>query len=135
MLAKNKMHSTRKAVYPGIIYSAFAGRQTDRQTDNLISTDRPRAHLPKTQPRHPNPPYSHQPSAHKTTEMPPVRTSRTRKPPPAGFDDIEDTLLEFSNKMKDAENAPHEGKKKHEMLWPVFQISHQRMLPARIPAE
>lgn len=60
--------------------------------------------------------------------MPPVRTSRNRKPPPEGFDDIEDTLLEFSNKMKDAENAPHDGKKKHEMLWPIFQISHQREL-------
>ncbi|OGM42427.1 cell cycle control protein Cwf14/Bud31 [Aspergillus bombycis] len=58
--------------------------------------------------------------------MPPIRTSRNRKPPPAGFDDIEDTLLEFSNKMKDAENAPHDGKKKHEMLWPIFQITHQR---------
>jgi hypothetical protein len=55
--------------------------------------------------------------------MPPIRTSRNRKPPPAGFDDIEDTLLEFSNKMKDAENAPHEGKKKHEVLWPIFQIT------------
>ncbi|KAF5864972.1 hypothetical protein ETB97_005859 [Aspergillus alliaceus] len=41
--------------------------------------------------------------------MPPIRTSRSRKPPPAGFDDIEDTLLEFSNKMKDAENASHDG--------------------------
>lgn len=61
--------------------------------------------------------------------MPPVRTSRSRKPPPAGFDDIEDTLLEFSNKMKDAENASHEGKKKHEVLWPIFQISHQSRLP------
>lgn len=60
--------------------------------------------------------------------MPPIRTSRNRKPPPAGFEDIEDTLLEFSNKMKDAENAPHEGKKKHEVLWPIFQISHQREL-------
>lgn len=59
-------------------------------------------------------------------KMPPIRTSRNRKPPPAGFDDLEDTLLEFSNKMKDAENAPHDGKKKHEMLWPIFQISHQR---------
>jgi bud site selection protein 31 len=58
--------------------------------------------------------------------MPPIRTSRNRKPPPAGFDDIEDTLLEFSNKMKDAENASHEGKKKYEVLWPIFQISHQR---------
>ena len=58
--------------------------------------------------------------------MPPVRTARNRKPPPDGFEDLEDTLLEFSNKMKDAENAPHEGKKRHEVLWPVFQINHQR---------
>ncbi|EEQ90209.1 cell cycle control protein cwf14 [Blastomyces dermatitidis ER-3] len=58
--------------------------------------------------------------------MPPIRSSRTRKPPPDGFDDIEDTLLEFSNKMKDAENASHEGKKRHEVLWPIFQISHAR---------
>ncbi|EAS30889.3 cell cycle control protein cwf14 [Coccidioides immitis RS] len=58
--------------------------------------------------------------------MPPIRTSRNRKPPPDGFDDIEDTLLEFSNKMKDAENSSHEGKKRHEVLWPIFQISHQR---------
>ena len=57
--------------------------------------------------------------------MPPVRSSRNRKPPPDGFDDIEDTLLEFANKMKDAENAPHEGKKRSEVLWPIFQISHQ----------
>lgn len=65
--------------------------------------------------------------------MPPVRTSRNRKPPPEGFDDIEDTLLEFSNKMKDAENAPHDGKKKHETLWPIFQISHQRELTPYSP--
>jgi hypothetical protein len=63
--------------------------------------------------------------------MPPIRTSRNRKPPPAGFDDIEDTLLEFSNKMKDAENAPHEGKKKHEVLWPIFQITHQRQYESK----
>lgn len=65
--------------------------------------------------------------------MPPVRTSRNRKPPPEGFDEIEDTLLEFSNKMKDAENASHDGKKKHEMLWPIFQISHQRMFLRCLP--
>jgi hypothetical protein len=66
--------------------------------------------------------------------MPPIRTSRNRKPPPAGFDDIEDTLLEFSNKMKDAENASHDGKKRYEVLWPIFQISHQRTFrPLRAP--
>ncbi|RPB05873.1 G10 protein [Choiromyces venosus 120613-1] len=58
--------------------------------------------------------------------MPPIRTSRNRKPPPEGFDDIEDTLLEFANKMKDAENAPHEGKRKNESTWAIFQIAHQR---------
>ena len=58
--------------------------------------------------------------------MPAVRSAKNRKPPPEGFDDIEDTLLEFANKMKDAEHAPHEGKKRHEVLWPIFQISHQR---------
>ena len=58
--------------------------------------------------------------------MPVIRNARNRKPPPDGFDDIEDTLLEFANKMKDAENAPHDGKKRHEMIWPIFQITHQR---------
>jgi bud site selection protein 31 len=61
--------------------------------------------------------------------MPAIRSARNRKPPPDGFEDLEDTLLEFSNKMKDAENASHEGKKKQEMLWPVFQITHQRKSP------
>ncbi|KAI5806640.1 G10 protein [Peziza echinospora] len=59
--------------------------------------------------------------------MPPIRGSaRTRKPPPEGFAEIEDTLLEFANKMKDAETAPHEGKRKNESVWAIFQISHQR---------
>jgi bud site selection protein 31 len=58
--------------------------------------------------------------------MPPVRTSKGRKPPPDGFEDIEDTLLSFSNKLKDAEAATHDGKKRHETVWPVFQITHQR---------
>lgn len=62
------------------------------------------------------------------TEMPPVRSARTRKAPPAGFDEIEDILLDFANKMKDAESAPHEGKKKNEATWDIFRISHQRML-------
>jgi bud site selection protein 31 len=57
--------------------------------------------------------------------MPAVRTARNRKPPPEGFEDIEDTLLEFSNKMRDAENASHEGKRRNEVLWPIFQITHQ----------
>ena len=58
--------------------------------------------------------------------MPPIRSRNSRKPPPAGFTDIEDTLLEYANKMRDAQNMSHEGKKKHETLWPIFQISHAR---------
>lgn len=62
-----------------------------------------------------------------TAAMPPIRTARaSKKAPPDGFEDLEDTLLEFQNKMKDAENASHEGKKKYEMTWPIFQITHQR---------
>ena len=58
--------------------------------------------------------------------MPPIRSSRNRKPPPAGFEDIEDTLLEFDTKLKDATNDTHEGKKRYETTWPIFQITHQR---------
>ncbi|KAK3077844.1 hypothetical protein LTS18_009107, partial [Coniosporium uncinatum] len=58
--------------------------------------------------------------------MPPVRTAKNRKPPPEGFDDIEDTLLEFTNKMKDAETASHAGKSRKQSLWPIFEVTHQR---------
>ncbi|KAI5854738.1 G10 protein [Tricharina praecox] len=59
--------------------------------------------------------------------MPPIRHTRgSKKPPPEGFEEIEDTLLDFANKMKDAEAAPHEGKKKNEATWDIFRISHQR---------
>ena len=60
--------------------------------------------------------------------MPPIRSAsaRSRKPPPPGFSDLEDTLLSFSNKMKDAQMSSHEGKKRHETTWPIMQISHQR---------
>jgi len=67
--------------------------------------------------------------------MPPVRHTRgSKKPPPDGFEEIEDTLLDFANKMKDAEAAPHEGKKKNEATWDIFRISHQRTLsPPPLP--
>ena len=59
--------------------------------------------------------------------MPPSRTGgRNRKPPPEGFSDLEETLLTFSNKLKDTEAASSDGKKRHESLWPIFQITHQR---------
>lgn len=58
--------------------------------------------------------------------MPPVRSARSRKPPPDGFQDIEETLLEFRNKMKDAEDTPPDGKRRHQMSWDIFRIHHQR---------
>jgi bud site selection protein 31 len=106
-------------------YAQVAGFVTSvspqpRQSTNL--------HTPNSTPS-PARQYQHQ-HLSPSKNMPPIRTattgSRTRKPPPPGFEDLEDTLLEFSNKMKDAQTSPHEGKKRHEALWPIHQISHQR---------
>lgn len=61
--------------------------------------------------------------------MPVVRTSKgygRKKAPPEGYEDIEDTLLEYENEMKDAINSSHEGKKRQETQWPIFQITHKR---------
>jgi bud site selection protein 31 len=58
--------------------------------------------------------------------MPAIRHASKRKAPPAGFSDIEDDLLIFSNKMKDAENASSTNVPRHAVHWPIFQISHQR---------
>ncbi|TDL29895.1 maternal g10 transcript [Rickenella mellea] len=57
--------------------------------------------------------------------MPKIRTSRTKRPP-EGFEEIEGILDEFAKKMRDAENESHEGKRKAESSWPIFQIAHQR---------
>ncbi|KAG6159964.1 hypothetical protein E4U37_002003 [Claviceps purpurea] len=58
--------------------------------------------------------------------MPAIRPSSKRKPPPDGFSDIENDLLIFSNKMKDAQNKPAPAGPKHQAQWEIFQISHQR---------
>lgn len=58
--------------------------------------------------------------------MPAIRHASKRKPPPDGFSDIEDDLLIFSNKMKDAQNTPTDNIPKHQAQWPIFEISHQR---------
>ena len=58
--------------------------------------------------------------------MPPIRHSSKRKAPPEGFSDIEDDLLIFSNKMKDAQNKTAPSGPRHQAQWEVFQISHQR---------
>ncbi|KAL1924738.1 uncharacterized protein VTP21DRAFT_4392 [Calcarisporiella thermophila] len=57
--------------------------------------------------------------------MPKIRHLRNKKPP-EGFDEIEPMFLEFEKKMRDAENEPHEGKRKVEALWPIFRLHHQK---------
>ncbi|KAK9723352.1 Component of the SF3b subcomplex of the U2 snRNP [Basidiobolus ranarum] len=57
--------------------------------------------------------------------MPKLVTNRTKKPP-QGWDKLESVLEEFAQKMRDAENEPHEGKRKSESLWAIFRLHHQR---------
>jgi hypothetical protein len=71
-------------------------------------------------------PRSNPSSEDKNPKMPAIRHASKRKAPPAGFSDIEDDLLIFSNKMKDAENASTVNVPRHKVHWPIFQISHQR---------
>ncbi len=54
-----------------------------------------------------------------------IRTVNTRKPP-AGWDEIEPTIMELNQRMRDAENDPNEGKRKPEAIWPILRIHHQR---------
>jgi bud site selection protein 31 len=58
--------------------------------------------------------------------MPAIRHSSKRKAPPEGFSDIENDLLIFANKMKDAQNKPPPPGPKHQAQWEIFQIAHQR---------
>ena len=57
--------------------------------------------------------------------MPKIRTLRTKKAP-KGWDLIEPTLMEMLNQMRDAENEPHEGKRKVEAGWKIIKLHHQR---------
>ncbi|KAJ3210588.1 Component of the SF3b subcomplex of the U2 snRNP [Dinochytrium kinnereticum] len=56
--------------------------------------------------------------------MPKVK--RGRKAPPEGWDLIEPTLEDLQKQMREAENEPHEGKRKAETQWPIFRLHHQR---------
>jgi len=57
--------------------------------------------------------------------MPKIKTIRSRKRVPAGWDAIEPTLTELQQKMRDIENEPYEGKRKPEVLWPIHKLHHQ----------
>ena len=39
---------------------------------------------------------------------------------------IEPTLQELYQRMRAAENDPHEGKRRPETIWPILRIHHQR---------
>eukprot|EP00050_Salpingoeca_kvevrii_P006516 m.289923 g.289923 ORF g.289923 m.289923 type:complete len:175 (+) comp12213_c0_seq1:1074-1598(+) len=54
------------------------------------------------------------------------RISRSQKPPPEGFELIEPTLDELDDRMREAELDSGEGKRKVEVLWPIFRIHHQK---------
>lgn len=48
------------------------------------------------------------------------------KPPPPGYELIQEQLNHFDQQMREAELATHEGKRVVESLWPVLQIHHAR---------
>ncbi|GFQ06114.1 protein bud31 homolog 2 [Phtheirospermum japonicum] len=56
--------------------------------------------------------------------MPKVKTNRVNYP--EGWELIEPTLRDLQAKMREAENDPHDNKRKCEALWPIFKIAHQR---------
>jgi bud site selection protein 31 len=51
---------------------------------------------------------------------------RLGKKAPEGWDIVLDTLEMFENRMKDAVNESHEGKRKHETKWPIHRINYER---------
>jgi len=54
-----------------------------------------------------------------------IKTLNTKKAP-VGYNEIEPTIIELNQRMKDAESDPHEGKRKPEAIWPILRIHHQR---------
>ena len=54
------------------------------------------------------------------------KLTRLSKKAPEGWDIILDTMEMFENRMKDAVNESHEGKRKHESKWPIHRINYER---------
>mmetsp|Transcript_46930 Transcript_46930/g.111751 ORF Transcript_46930/g.111751 Transcript_46930/m.111751 type:complete len:215 (+) Transcript_46930:143-787(+) len=52
--------------------------------------------------------------------------TRLGKKAPQGWDIIFPTLEMFENRMKDAVNESHEGKRKHETTWPIHRIHYEK---------
>ena len=57
--------------------------------------------------------------------MPKVTTLRNKRKP-ADWHLVETPLQEFQKRMRDHENAPCEGKRKTEVVWPILRLHHQR---------
>eukprot|EP00322_Chrysochromulina_rotalis_P006666 CAMPEP_0115866736 /NCGR_PEP_ID=MMETSP0287-20121206/20407_1 /TAXON_ID=412157 /ORGANISM="Chrysochromulina rotalis, Strain UIO044" /LENGTH=261 /DNA_ID=CAMNT_0003321321 /DNA_START=12 /DNA_END=797 /DNA_ORIENTATION=+ len=53
-----------------------------------------------------------------------VRLASKRKP--AGWELIEETLLQFEERLREAVDDPHEGKRKCEANWPIHRIHYER---------
>ncbi|EKX47753.1 hypothetical protein GUITHDRAFT_151956 [Guillardia theta CCMP2712] len=51
---------------------------------------------------------------------------RLSKKAPEGWDEVLPTLEMFENRMKDAVNESHEGKRKHESTWPIHRIHYEK---------
>ena len=56
--------------------------------------------------------------------MPKIRKTNAKQPP-KGWDNIEATLFELNNKLKEINSESTEGKRKQESLWPILRIHHE----------
>ncbi|KAF3787744.1 BUD31-like protein 2 [Nymphaea thermarum] len=65
--------------------------------------------------------------------MPKIKRNGVRFP--EGGKLIEPTLRELEGQMREAENDPHDGKRKCEALWPIFQIKSSEERRKEISAE
>lgn len=46
--------------------------------------------------------------------------------PPVGYDYIQPVMDALDSELREKMNEPHEGRKEHEILWPIHQINWQR---------
>jgi bud site selection protein 31 len=64
------------------------------------------------------------PPARRAPQSLKVRLASKRKP--AGWELIEETLLAFEERLREAVDDPHEGKRKCESSWPIHRIHYER---------
>jgi len=56
--------------------------------------------------------------------MPKIRTKKTKYP--SDWSKISLTLESLESKMREAETSDVSGKRKDELIWPIFRLNHQR---------